>query len=286
MHIILINSSPMQKNFLSLLGGFGILLLVIGLVVVFRSLVIVDAGEVGVVSTFGNVQSTPLRSGLQVKNPFSEVKMMQIRTQEYTMSGTASEGEVVGDDSIKALASDGASVWLDVTVFYHLKAEESPMVYEELGLDYNKKIIRPEIRSAIREVVAGYTVNEVYSTKREEVQAKILENLKISLEKRGIEVEDVLLRNVTLSQQLFDAIEQKLTAQQEAQRKEFEIEAEQKEAERKLIEAQGQKNAQGEINKTLSSNYLYYLYIKTLENHEGTIYVPTEGGLPLFKNVE
>lgn len=276
----------MRKNFLSVLSGIGVVILVLGGILFFRSIVVVDAGEVGVITVFGDVQETPLRSGMQLKNPFAEAKMMSIRTQEYTMSGTTSEGEVQGDDSIKALASDGASVWLDVTVFYHLKPEEAPMVYEDLGLDYNQKIIRPEIRSAIREVVARYTVNEVYSTKRDEVQTKILEDLKVSLERRGIEVEDVLLRNVTLSQLLFDAIEQKLTAQQAAQRKEFEIQAEQKEAERKLIEAQGQRDAQAEINKTLSSNFLYYLYIKTLENHEGTIYVPTEGGLPLFKNVE
>lgn len=276
----------MRKNFLSIAGGIVAFILVLAVIVLVRSVEVVDAGEVGVVTLFGDVQEKPLRSGLQVKNPLANVKKMEIRTQEYTMSSITAEGEVKGDDSIKALASDGASVWLDVTAFYHLKPEEAPKVYEELGMDYNEKIIRPEIRSAIREVVAGYTVNEVYSTKREEVQTKILEDLKISLEERGIEVEDVLLRNVTLSQQLFDAIEQKLTAQQEAQKKEYEIEATKKEAERKLIEAQGQKNAQAEINQTLTPNYLYYLYITTLEKLEGTIYVPTEGGVPLFKNVE
>jgi len=267
-------------------GSIGIVIVVILVMVALRSIVVIDAGEVGVVTLFGKVRDESLRSGLQTKNPFANVKKMNIRTQEYTMSGITSEGEIEGDDSIKALASDGASVWLDVTVFYHLKSDEAPTVYKELGLEYNQKIIRPEIRSAIREVVAQYAVNQIYSIKRDEVQTKILENLKVSLKERGIEVEDVLLRNVTLSQQLFEAIELKLTAQQEAQKKDFEIEAEKKEAERKVIEAQGQRDAQNEINKTLSNKFLNYLYIKTLENHEGTVYVPTEGGLPLFKNVD
>lgn len=279
-------SLSMRNKTLSIFGGIGIFILVVLVILLVSSVVIVDAGKVGVVSTFGDVQETPLRSGLQLKNPLSNVTTMDIRTQEYTMSGVANEGAVMGDDSIKALASDGASVWLDVTVFYHLKPEEAPNIYRDLGLEYNEKIVRPEIRSAIREVVAGFTVTEVYSTKREEVSQKILEQLTTALAKRGIEVEDVLLRNVTLSQQLFDAIEQKLTSQQAAERKEYEIQAESKEAERKLIEAQGQRDAQAEINKTLTSNFLYYLYIKTLENHEGTIYIPTEGGLPLFKNVQ
>lgn len=274
--------SRLKSAFLSI-GGIFVVLVII---VIARSVVVIEAGEVGVVTLFGKVQDEPMRSGLQVKNPFANVKKMDVRTQEYTMSGTSSEGLLAGDDSIKALAADGASVWLDVTAFYHLKPEEAPEVYEELGLDYNARIIRPEIRSAIREEVSQYNVNQVYSKKRDELQIKIIENLTVSLEKRGIEVEDVLLRNVTLSQQLFESIELKLTAQQKAEQKEFEIQEERKEATRKIIEAQGQRDAQAEINKTLSSRYLYYLYVNNLKDHEGTVYVPTEGGVPLFKNID
>ncbi len=247
---------------------------------------IVDAGYVGVVSTFGKVSDNTFDPGINFKNPFSKVIQMSIRTEEYTMSSSSYEGAKVGDDSILARAKDGASVWLDITIFYHLDKSYAPKVYRELGLDYEEKIIRPEVRSTIREVVAQYSVNEIYSTKRTEVSEKIKTNLEEALNPRGIEVEDALLRNVTLSQTLTDSIEDKLTAEQEAQKLDFLLEKEKKEAERKVIEAQGQRDAQAIINESLTDKYLYYLYIKSLENREGTIYVPTEGGVPLFKNVE
>ncbi|MCA9385664.1 prohibitin family protein [Candidatus Dojkabacteria bacterium] len=246
---------------------------------------IVDAGEVGVLSTFGNVSETVFRPGIHLKNPFTNVIEMNTRTQEYTMSQTSGEGALYGDDSIQALASDGASIWLDVTVFYRLEPTTAPDVYSQLGLDYDQKIIRPEIRSAIRKVVSQFAVNEIYSTKREEIQNKILEDLTNSLQERGIITEDVLLRRVNLSEQLFQSIELKLTAQQKAQQKEFEIEEAKKEAERKRIEAEGEREAQRIINETLSDKYLYYLYVQNLENNPNVIYVPTEGGLPLFRNI-
>lgn len=202
------------------------------------------------------------------------------------MVSEGQDTDTSGDDSVQALAADGASVWLDVTVFYHLVDEQAPNIYLKLGLDYNEKIIRPEIRSKIREVISRYTVIEIYSTKRDEVQNVIMEELKSSLETRGISIENTLLRKVTLSQTLFNSIEEKLTAQQKAQRKEFEIEEAKKEAERKKIEAEGQREAQRIIDESLSEKYLYYLYIQALEKNPNTVYVPTEGGVPLFKNID
>lgn len=247
---------------------------------------IIDAGEVGVVSTFGKVNDDPLRSGINLKNPFAQVIHMPIRTQEYTMSSSHGEGAVIGDDSIQARAKDGASVWLDITVFYHLIPDEAPTVYEELGESYEEKIIRPEVRATIREVTSKYSVNQIYSTKRDEVTKLITDGLIESLAKRGIEVEDALLRNVTLSETLANSIEDKLTAEQEAQKQDFLLTKAEKEAERKIVEAKAQRDSQKIINESLSDKYLYYLYITSLKEHEGTIYVPTEGGLPLFKNVE
>ncbi|MBD3363459.1 prohibitin family protein [Candidatus Dojkabacteria bacterium] len=245
--------------------------------------VVIDAGEIGVQKTFGKVSDSVFQPGFHIKNPFTRIVRMSTRTQQYSMISSESAG---GDDSIQALASDGASVWLDVTVFYHLQDIEAPEVYKKLGLDYDEKIIRPEIRSKIRGVMSDYTVIEIYSTKREEVQNKILEELETTLEDRGIIAENLLLRKVTLSNTLFNSIEEKLTAQQKAQRKEFEIEEARREAERKQIEAEGQREAQRIINESLTDRYLYYLYIQALETNPNTVYVPTEGGVALFKNIE
>lgn len=271
-------------------GFIGVVLIVIVLFLIFFNsfFVVIDAGEVGVVSTFGNVAEEPLQSGFHLKNPFSQIIRMNVRTASYTMSETYAEGEVLGDDSIQALAKDGGLVWFDVTVLYRLRGESAPDVYKTLGIGYQENIIRPGIRSTIREVAADFPVNELYSTKREQVQIDILEKLKEDIQVRGIEIEDVLLRKVNVSQTLSDSIEKKLAAEQEVQQQEFEIQKSKKVAERKLVEARAQRDAQKIVNQSLTSRYLYYLYVSNLENREGTIYVPIDpdNGLPVFKNID
>ena len=250
--------------------------------------VIIDAGQVGVISTFGTVADAPLQPGFHLKNPLSQIILMNTRTESYTMSSSYGEGEVKGDDSISALAADGGAVNFDVTVLYRLKPEAAPAVYRDLGLTYEQNVIRPEIRSTIRAVASQYPVTEIYSSKREQVQADILDQLKTAIAPRGLEVDDVLLRQVAISQSLLDSIEQKLATQQQVQQQQFEIDKAKKEAERKVAEAKGQRDAQSIINESLTRNYLYYLYINQLKDRPGTIYVPLDpsNGLPLFKNVE
>ncbi|MFQ5493439.1 MAG: prohibitin family protein [Candidatus Dojkabacteria bacterium] len=249
---------------------------------------IVNAGEVGVVSTFGNVSENALQPGFHLKNPFSQIIKMNTRTASYTMSGSYAEGEIQGDDSIQALAKDGGLVWFDVTVLYRLKTEAAPEVYKSLGIAYQENIIRPEIRSTIREVAAQFPVNELYSSKREEAQNTILERLVDNVSERGIVIEDVLLRRVNISESLSDSIERKLAAEQAVEQQKFEIQKAKKEAERKVVEAKGQRDAQRIVNQSLTNKYLYFLYVNNLENREGTIYVPVnpDNGLPLFRNLE
>ena len=276
-----------KPNKISIVIG-GIILVIVCFVFIIPSflIVIVDAGEIGVVSTFGSVSDQPLYSGLQFKNPFAEIIKMSVRTQDYTMSSVTQEGKVVGDDSIQAIASDGSTVWLDVTILYHLKAEKAPEVYKTLGAGYEESLIRPQIRSSIREEVSKYKVVHIYSTKRTELTDSIKKSLAEALSERGIVIEDVLLRNVILTSTLSESIAEKLAAEQEAQKLDFLLVKEKKESERKVIEAKGQRDAQTIINESLSDKYLYYLYIKALPDLAGTIYVPTEGGVPLFKNVD
>jgi len=293
------------KNFKQLSSG--VVVLAVVLVVMFAKsfFVVVDAGTVGVVSTFGKVSEEYFQPGFHFKNPFSKVIEMNTRTTSYTMSSTHAEGEVAGDDSIQALAKDGGIVWFDVTVLYKLQPESAPEIYSTLGLQYQENIIRPQIRSIIREVAAEYPVNELYSTRRDEVQMTILDimkNGKIKVDKetgeeiiiangiedKGILIENVLIRKVNISEKLSSSIELKLAAEQEVQRLDFEIQKAKKEAEKQVESAKGQRDSQNIINQSLTPNYLYYLYISELKTREGTIYVPVDpnSGLPLFKGVE
>jgi regulator of protease activity HflC (stomatin/prohibitin superfamily) len=265
-----------------------IVVIILSLIVLAKSIVIIPAGETGVYHLFGKVKDDELRSGFHLVNPLAEVTKLSIRTEQYTMSVVKEEGEKAGDDSIDALTNEGLTVKLDITVFYHLVEDSASDVYKELGIDYQGKIIRPEIRSAIREVVAGYDSKSIYSEKRDEMITKIKERMIENIDPRGIAVEQVLLRNVILPAKLDASIQEKLQAEQESQRYDFILEKEKKEADRKRIEAEGQRDAQKTINESLTSEYLNYLYIKELKDREGTIYVPTssENGMPMFKGIQ
>lgn len=261
--------------------------LIFGLWLLFSSLIMVDAGQVGVYSLFGKVSDRRLSSGLHLVNPLGRVDQMSVRTEEYTMSEVSGEGKVMGSDSIQALTKEGLNVSLDITVLYRLDEAKATEVYRTVGLGYEDKIVRPEIRSTIREIVSQFTAKEMYSEKREEANSEISRRLGDALSKRGLVVESVLLRNVRLPDNLAKSIQEKLQAEQEAQKYDFLLDREKKEKQRKVIEAEGQRDSQRIVNESLSPNYLYYLYINQLKDRQGTIYVPTSPttGMPVFKDI-
>lgn len=265
-----------------------ILFVLLAIIILPKTIVIIPAGETGVYHLFGKVSENELQSGLHFVNPLANVTKMTIRTEQYTMSIAREEGTKDGDDSIDALTNEGLTVKLDITVFYHLLENKASDVFKDLGTDYEEKIVRPEIRSAIREVVANYDSKSIYSDKRDEMINSIKNKLASNIDPRGIIVEQILLRNVILPAKLDQSIQEKLQAEQESQRYNFVLEKEKKEADRKRIEAEGIRDAQKTISESLSPEYINYLYIKELKDRAGTIYVPTnpDNGLPLFKGVQ
>jgi len=266
----------------------GIIAVIIAVIILINMIVVIPAGHTGVRTLFGKVKDNEISSGLHLVNPLETIQRMSIRTEEYTMSVAQGEGQRQGADQITALTNEGLTVDLDITVFYHLIEESASEVYRELGLNFQEKIIRPEIRSAIRESVAQYDAKAIYSEKRAEVAEAIKNRLITTVEPRGILVEQVLLRNVTLPPKLSTSIQEKLQAEQDSQRYDFVLEKEKKEAERKRIEAEGQRDAQKTINESLTPRYLEYLYVNELKDREGTIYVPTDpsSGLPVFRGIQ
>lgn len=276
---------PKKKKFKIIAGVILLVLIVIPFLSSFW--VTISAGHVGVQSFFGRVYDDELSSGFHFKNPLVEVIPMSVRTQEYTMSKTRGEGARYSEDSITALTKEGLEVDLDMTILFHLKSSNASDVYRDLGINYVENVIRPAIRSTIREKIANYEAKTLYSEKREEARKQIFDNLQSMLEPRGVELEGVLLRNVKLPSGLAQSIEEKLQAEQESEKYDFLLEKEKKEAERKRIEAEGQRDAQQIINQGLTNQYLKYQYIKNLEGREGTIYVPTSpnNGVPLFRGL-
>jgi len=245
---------------------------VVAAVLIIASIIrIVPPGSVGVQVLFGRVLTkATLNEGLNIVNPFVNLEIMTVRTQAYTMSIAIEEGQRRGDDAIAALTKDGLEVKMDLTVWYHLVASEAATVFQKIGSDYVAKIVRPAARTAIRNTTVKYMAVAIYSEKREEVQDEISTALEQDFAERGIALEKVLLRNITLPAKVKGAIEAKLEAEQDAQKMEFVLLKEQKEAERKEIEAGGIAKAQQIIAQSLIGErgraYLSWKYLENLKN--------------------
>ncbi|MBU1023847.1 prohibitin family protein, partial [bacterium] len=204
--------------------GSGSLLIVIGLLLIAASGIrIVEAGNVGVQKLFGKVNlNKPLNEGIHLINPLTVVVPMSIRTEAYTMSSMQDEGQIRGDDSIKVLTSDGLTVTLDVTVWFKVDPQKAPEIYQKLGEDYIGKIVRPTVRTALRDAGVKHTSSAIYSAEKREVfVADVEAEIKPSFENYGIIQEKTLLRNVTLPDMVATAIEKKLKADQEQQEMDY-----------------------------------------------------------------
>ena len=240
------------------IGGFVLILL--GL---FATMVVqIDAGKVGVQSLFGNVKQETLQSGLNIVNPLVDVKELDIKTQNYTMSGVHDEGSKSGDDAIKVLSADGLEVTIDLTVLFRILPEKAPNIVRSIGLDYVDVIVRPLSRTRIRDISANYEAVSLYSLKRDEFQTRIFSAIEKDFKGRGLVLESLLVRNITLPESVKKTIESKINAEQDAQKMQFVLQKEKQEAERKRVEAQGIADYQRIITSTLTDKQLQYEQIK------------------------
>ncbi|MFM2401861.1 MAG: hypothetical protein RI950_1378, partial [Bacteroidota bacterium] len=186
----------------------------------------VDAGEVGVQSVFGKVQPTTLNSGLNFVNPLAKVVVFDAKTQNYTMSSVHDEGDKAGDDAIRVLTKDGLEVVVDLTVLYRILPTEAPRVLREIGEDYKDKVVRPITRTMIRDNAVYYDAVGLYSLKRNEFQQRIYTDIEKNFKKRGLVLEQLLIRNINLPTSVKQTIESKINAEQDAQKMQFVLQKE------------------------------------------------------------
>lgn len=241
------------------------IVIILAVIILLAAITVVPAGHVGVVVLFGKVRTVPLSPGLHVINPLANVVKMETRLLEYTMSVASAEGTVRGDDAIDALTSEGLKVRLDLTAWFRLKPEEAPKVYNEIGANYDRKVIRPTLRTAIRDVAVRYTAEDIYSVKRDSVVIAITLRAKELIGDRGLILDNILLRNVILPDKIADAIDAKLAADQDARRMEFILQKEVLEKERKVVEAEGIREANRIIAQGLTSSYIQWYRIEMLK---------------------
>ena len=157
---------------------------------------------------------------------------------------------------------DGLEVTIDLTVLYRVVPADAPRLVRETGTDYEDKIVRPISRTRIRDNAVYYEAVALYSTKRDEFQSRIFKGIEDDFRKRGLLLENLLVRNITLPAAVKGSIEQKIQAEQDAQKMQFVLQKERQEADRKRVEAQGIADYQRIISESLTDRQLQYEQIK------------------------
>lgn len=255
-------SDPTLRAYKTLIKTAGVVVILIGLSI--SCVVQVEPGQVGVQKLFGKVNDNILESGLNVINPLVKVVMFDVRTENYTMSGVTDEGTKTGDDAIRVLSADGLEVIVDLTVLYKVVPSEAPRILKEVGTDYRNVLVRPICRTKIRDNAVYYDAVALYSTKRDEFQNRIFTSIESNFKERGLMLEQLLVRNLTLPASVKATIESKINAEQDAQKMTFVLQKERQEAERKRVEAQGIADYQKILSTGLSDRLLQYEMIKAI----------------------
>ncbi len=279
-----LNNSQEFGRFAKTVRSVAVVVIIAG--ILSKCIVQINAGQIGVKSLFGKVQNDVLSSGLHFVNPFVEVQRLDIKTQNYTMSGIHDEGNQTGDDAIRVLTSDGLEVTIDLTVLYKLLPSEAPRLVRETGVDYTDKIVRPLTRTKIRDNSVYYEAVSLYSNKRDEFQQRIFKSIDDDFKKRGLILEQLLVRNITLPQSVKATIEQKINAEQDAQKMQFVLLKEKQEAERKRVEAQGIADYQRIINIGLTDQQLQYeqikAYLELAKSPNSKVIIMGKGNAPVI----
>jgi regulator of protease activity HflC (stomatin/prohibitin superfamily) len=251
----------------------GAIVVMLGIILLFTLFTTIPAGNVGIKDTFGSVGDEVFQPGLHMKNPFTSVQKMNIQTLQLS-------------ETTDTPSKEGLVVSSDITVLYHLEPTSAVKMYKEVGMDFGKVVVEPQIRSTMREITAKYEVKELYTNGRAIIENDIYNTIKPVFEKRGIILESILLRGLTLPEKVKNSIEDKLKAEQDNLKYDFLIQQATKEAERKVAEAKGIADSQKIIDGTLSEAYLQYLWIKSIEENKNVMYVPIgSNGLQLYTNV-
>jgi regulator of protease activity HflC (stomatin/prohibitin superfamily) len=269
------------------LRGGAAAVLVLGVVlIVVGTIRVTGATNVGIPVTFGKI-GEPLRPGFHVVAPWTEVTNFSTRLQQSDMSQIPTEGDRKTPDGVEVLSSEGGRMVLDVTVRYFIDFDKAPELYRQVGsMDgIRERVVRPDVRSLVRDVYSRYSAEEGYSSKREIVASEAEKLAKERLEPRGIRLDALKVRNITLEPNLQTQITAKLEAKQAAERALIDQQKAQTEAETRrrvaetdalasVIAAKGQAEANDIIAKSLSAEILRSKEIEAIAKNPNTVLYP------------
>jgi regulator of protease activity HflC (stomatin/prohibitin superfamily) len=256
-----------------------IITLIVLIIIIAKSAVTIGSGEAGVLyKTFDNgvvTDEPPLGEGFHLIAPWNKVFVYEVRQQELF-------------EKMKVLSSNGLEIQIDASAWYEPVYNDLGNLHQSLGQNYLQRVIQPAIRSAARSVVGRYTPEQLYSSKRDAIQDEIYDETKKILEKQYVQLNEVLVRDVTLPNTIKDAIERKLKQEQESLEYEFRLVTAAKEAEKVIIEAQGKAESNRILSASLTDKILQDkgidATIKLSESPNSKVIVigSGESGLPLI----
>lgn len=245
-----------------------------------NTLAFVSVGEVGVKHFLGRIDAEPLEQGVHVVNPLASIEKMSIREQSFPSDG--------GVERIEAQTSEQLNVALEVSLLYRIDGANAPDLYQRIGTEdqIKNRIVLNAVRNGVRDAVATKSINEIFSPNRREVAGAMQAAIQDKAGDR-IEVLEVFVRDVQAPPRVREAIEEKLQREQNVAAERFQTEIIQERARQQIEEAKGIAEAQQIISEGLTPEYLTFFYIEQLGQLPAgsVIYVPTEGGVPLMRNI-
>ncbi|MGB5818688.1 MAG: prohibitin family protein, partial [Saonia sp.] len=211
-----------------------IVVIIILVILIIKSTITIDSGQAGVLyKTFSGgvvTDEPPMGEGFHIVAPWNKVFIYEVRQQEVF-------------EKMQVLSSNGLEIKLDASAWFEPKREFLGKLHQEKGSEYIQRVLLPTIRSAARSVVGRYTPEQLYSSKRDAIQAEIYEETKKIVDGQYIQLNEILVRDVTLPGTIKEAIERKLKQEQESLEYQFRLVTATKEAEKVTIEAQGKADA-------------------------------------------
>ena len=243
-------------------------------VIFFTSCAVVRPGEVGIKQTLGKFSKEVKTQGTVLYNPFvSKVIKESTKTSNIKLV-------------LSLPSKEGLSVNSEISILYRLEADKVASVLENLGQNY-ESVITSVFRSAASDVCAQFFAKDMHSGMRADIEAEILKKMKVNIEKQadGIELISVLMKRIQLPRGLASSIERKLQAEQDAMRLKFVLEQEKLEAERKIINAKGERDAQLIIAEGLTAGILRLKAIeafRALATSPNAKTIITDGKTPLI----
>lgn len=239
------------------------------------SCAVIRPGEVGVKQRLGKLSNEPVEEGFRFYNPITTTYLrVLVRTNNV-------------EQTLLLPSKEGLTIVSEVSVLYNIDKNEAPNIIRDIGKNFERDVLINTLRSSSANISAKYFAKDMHSLKRNEIEESIKADMNELLASKGFDIQAVLLKSINLPARLSSAIEDKLRAEQQIEELEFLVQREEKEANRKRVEAKGIRDSQAIINEGLSPMLIQFQSIEAfreLSKSPNTKIIITDGKAPVMLN--